>query len=323
MFGLLYLIWEWFVQRLMVLFIEFLNADSLAKAGKGLTGDELGGMFVYAVTSMAMILAPIFGTAMVIGFAAHFVQVGPLFTTESMKFKLSKINPISGFKRMFSIKTVVDLFKSLLKIIILGYIAVNAYQNMFNEFTGYIGTDPYRAFIEIMRNAFLLALQMCIALVFIAAADFLYQWWKYEKDLKMTKQEIKDEYKMMEGDPQIKGKIKAKQRQMSMMRMMSAVPEADVVITNPTHYAVALKYESSASSAPVVIAKGQDYTALKIRALAAEHNIQLVENPPLAQALFSMCEINDEIPSDFYQVVADILVSVYRQTGRTPAAATG
>jgi len=157
---------------------------------------------------------------------------------------------------------------------------------------------------------------MCIVMVFISIADYLYQWWKYEKDLKMTKQEVKDEYKMTEGDPKIKGKIRQKQMQMSAMRMMSKVPEADVVITNPTHYAVALVYDDKVSGAPSVLAKGQDYIARKIREVALENDIDIVENPPLAQSLYSMCEIGDEIPEELYQAVADILVFVYRQKGR-------
>jgi flagellar biosynthetic protein FlhB len=153
-------------------------------------------------------------------------------------------------------------------------------------------------------------------MVFIALADYLYQWWKFEKDLRMTKQEIKDEYKMMEGDPAIKGKIRSKQRQMSAMRMMARVPEADVVITNPTHYAVALKYDDKENRAPVVMAKGQDYVARKIKEIALEHNVEIVENPPLAQSLYAICEVDDEIPADLYQAVADILVFVYRQKGK-------
>jgi len=261
-------------------------------------------------------LLPILGTALVAGITINLIQVGPLFTTKPLGMKLNRISPISGIKRMFSVKTVVDLAKSILKILILGYIAYNDYRNLLDTFPGYIGRDVEASFIQIMRTAFLTALKMCMAMIFISIGDFIFQWWKYEKDLRMTKQEVKDEYKMMEGDPQIKGKIKAKQRQMSAMRMMSRVPEADVVITNPTHYAVALKYDDKVSSAPTVIAKGQDYIARKMKEVAIENNIQIVENPPLAQSLFSMCEVDDEIPGDLYQAVADILVFVYRQKGK-------
>jgi len=268
------------------------------------------------MTTLASVLLPIFGAALIAGIGINLVQVGFLFTTKTLGMKLNRISPISGFKRMFSGKTVIDLLKSLLKIILLGYVAYADFSNMLNEFPTYVGRDLYSTFVQIMRAAFLTALKMCIVMVFIAIADFLYTWWKYEKDLRMTKQEVKDEYKMMEGDPQIKGKIRAKQRQMSAMRMMSRVPEADVVITNPTHYAIALKYDDKVSSAPVVIAKGQDYIARKIKEIAIEAGVEIVENPPLAQSLYALCEIDQEIPADLYQAVADILVFVYRQKGK-------
>ena len=319
MFGLLYLIWPWFIDRLKVIFDEHLGPQSIAHAVDGMTINEITAILSRVLMDMLRALFPILGAAMVAGIAINLMQVGFLFTTKSLGMKLNRISPLSGFKRMFSIKTIVDLLKSLLKITILGYIAYSQYRKMLDAFPTYVGRDIYLTFLQIMRDAFMMALKMCIALVFIAAADYLYQWWKYEKDLKMTKQEVKDEYKLMEGDPKIKGKIRQKQRQMSMMRMMSRVPEADVVITNPTHYAVALKYDDKVSKAPVVIAKGQDYIARKIKEVAMEHNIEIVENKPLAQSLYTLCEIDDEIPSDLYQAVADILVFVYRQRGRIRA----
>jgi len=233
-----------------------------------------------------------------------------------MKVKLSKINPINGFKQMFSPRKLVDLVKNLLKIFLVGYVAYTDYITLLDKFGSYVGQDVYVSFIDIMRTAFLMALKMCIVMVFIAVADFLYQWWKHEKDLRMSKQEVKDEYKMMEGDPKIKGKIRQKQMQMSAMRMMQQVPEADVVITNPTHFAVALAYKEKEQIAPTILAKGQDYIAHKIREVAMEHDIQIVENPPLAQSLFAACEVGDEIPDELYQAVADVLVFVYRQKGR-------
>jgi len=316
MFGLLFIIWPWFVERLMYIYNEHLGPQSIIMASRGLTPNELMGLLVRVLMDMAGALFPVLGMALVAGLAINVIQIGFLFTTDTLKPKLNKISPISGFKRMFSVKTLVDLAKSLMKIAILGYIAYSDYTNMLEEFPGFIGRDVHTSFIEIMRNAFLTALKMCLAMIFISIADFLFQWWKYEKDLKMTKQEVKDEYKMMEGDPQIKGKIRAKQRQMSAMRMMSKVPEADVVITNPTHYAIALKYDDTVSTAPIVTAKGQDYLARKIKEVAIEHRIDIVENPPLAQSLYALCEVDDEIPADFYQAVADILVFVYRQKGR-------
>ena len=316
MFGLLFMIWPWYVERLKDIFHAHLGSQSIIEAVGGMTINEITAILSRVLMEMLGVLFPILGAAIIAGIAINLIQVGFLFTTKSLGMKLNRISPISGFKRMFSIKTIIDLLKSLLKVTILGYIAYSEYRKLLDGFPMYVGRDIYVTFIQIMKAAFLLALKMCIALVFIAAADFLYQWWKYEKDLRMTKQEVKDEYKLMEGDPKIKGKIRQKQRQMSMMRMMSRVPEADVVITNPTHYAVALKYDEKVSSAPVVTAKGQDYIAMKIKEVALENNVEIVENKPLAQSLYMLCEIDEEIPADLYQAVADILVFVYRQRGR-------
>jgi len=316
MFGLLLIIWPSFTERLMMIFREYLGPHSIIQVSSGLTRNELMGLISRVMMDMLVALLPILATAMIAGVAINLIQVGFLFTTKSLGMKLNRISPISGFKRMFSVKTLVDLLKSLLKITLIGYIAYSDYSKMLEGFPGFIGRNIYSSFIQIMSTAFTMALKMCLVMVFISVADFLYQWWKYEKDLRMTKQEVKDEYKMMEGDPAIKGKIRAKQRQMSAMRMMARVPEADVVITNPTHYAVALRYDEQTSSAPVVIAKGQDYIARKMKEIALEHNVEIVENPLLAQSLYAMCEIDDEIPADLYQAVADILVFVYRQKGK-------
>ena len=316
MFGLLFLIWQWFVDRLKEIFSEHLGTQSIVQAAGGMTVNELTAVLTRVLMNMLRTLFPILGAAMIAGIAINLLQIGFLFTTKTLGMKFNRVSPLNGFKRMFSIKTVVDLLKSLLKVIIIGYIAYSDFRSMMDGFPTYAGLEIYRTFIQIMRAAFMMALKMCIALAFIAAADFLYQWWKYEKDLRMTKQEVRDEYKLMEGDPKIKGKIRQKQRQMSMMRMMSKVPEADVVITNPTHYAIALKYDEKVGKAPVVLAKGQDYIAIKIKETALEHNVEIVENKPLAQSLYMLCEVNDEIPAELYQAVADILVFVYRQKGK-------
>jgi len=316
MFGVLLVIWPSFTQRLMTIYQEHLGAQSILPASGGLSVNEIRDILPRVLMDMLGALLPILGAAMISGIAINLVQVGFLFTTKPLGMKLSRISPISGFKRMFSPKTLIDLLKSLLKIAFIGYVAYSEYNKLIEEFPGYIGRDIYGAFLQITQTAFRMALKMCLVMVFISGADYFYQWWKYEKDLRMSKQEVKDEYKMMEGDPAIKGKIRAKQRQMSAMRMMARVPEADVVITNPTHYAVALKYDEKSSSAPVVIAKGQDYVARKMKEAAIEHHVEIVENPPLAQSLYALCEIDEEIPADLYQAVADILVFVYRQKGK-------
>jgi len=316
MFGMLFALWEWFVQQMASVFLTHLSLHSILQVSGGLTFNEVMALFTRVLLAFFATIAPLLGAALVAGVAANVLQIGFMFTTETMKVKLNKINPINGFKQMLSPRKLVDLAKNLLKIFLVGYVAYTDYMNLLEKFGRYVGQDIYVSFIDIMRTAFLMALKMCIVMVFIAVADFLYQWWKYEKDLRMTKQEVKDEYKMMEGDPKIKGKIRQKQMQMSAMRMMQQVPEADVVITNPTHYAVALSYDEKVNSAPRVVAKGQDYIARKIREFAIENDVEIVENPPLAQSLYAMCEVNDEIPDELYQAVADILVFVYRQKGR-------
>ena len=316
MFGLLYFLWPWFVEQMQGIFTEHFSTQSIMMASRGMNQNEIMELLARILLGFFSMMFPILGAAMISGIAANVLQIGFMFTTETMKVKLNKINPINGFKQMLSPRKLVDLVKNLFKIFLVGYIAYTDYMNLLEKFGRYVGQEIDISFIDIMQTAFLMALKMCIVMVFIAVADFLYQWWKYEKDLKMTKQEVKDEYKMMEGDPKIKGKIRQKQMQMSAMRMMQQVPEADVVITNPTHYAVALSYKEKEHAAPKVLAKGQDYIAQKIREVAMEHDIQIVENPPLAQSLYAMCEVDDEIPGDLYQAVADILVFVYRQKGK-------
>jgi len=316
MFALLLIIWPSFTLQLTNVFYEFLGEDSISQATRGMSIDELMGILARVMLLLFGAVFPILGVALIAGIVANVLQVGFMFTTDTLKIKLSKINPISGLKQMFSPRKLVDLVKNLAKVIVVGYVAYTDYVVLIDKFPLYVGQDIYTSFVDIMRTAFMMALKMCIAMVFISLADFLYQHWKHEKDLKMTKQEVKDEFKNQEGDPKIKGKIRQKQMQMSAMRMMSKVPEADVVITNPTHYAVALGYEDGISGAPTVLAKGQDYIARKIREVAMEHDIQIVENPPLAQSLFALCEVDDEIPEELYQAVADVLVFVYRQKGK-------
>ena len=316
MFGLLLIIWPSYTEQLMAVYREHLSVHSIIPASGGLNVNELKGILSRALMNMLVILLPVLGASMLAGVAINLVQVGFLFTTKTHGMKLNRISPISGFRRMFSPTTLITLLKSLMKIGLVGYVAYSEYGKLAEEFPGYIGRDVYRTFLLMMEKAFKMALKMCLVMVFVASADFLYQWWKYEKDLRMTKQEVRDEYKMTEGDPAIKGKIRAKQRQMSVMRMMSKVPEADVVITNPTHYAIALKYDERTDDAPVVLAKGQDYIARKIKEIAIEHRVEIVENPPLAQSLYALSEVGEEIPTDLYQAVADILVFVYRQKGK-------
>ena len=312
MFGFLLLYWPTFTQQMTLLYTDYLNNAFVTVQSRDIDVAVVEVAYTQTLISMGMVLLPILLCALLSGLIANVLQVGFLFTTKTLQPKLERINPLQGFKRIFSTRTLTELVKSLLKVICLGYILYGEYEVLLTKFPGFMRLDVYTAFLEIMNMAFLISLKMCLALIVIAAFDFFYQWWRYEKDLRMSKQEIKDEYKLTEGDPQIKGKIRQKQRQMSAMRMMDRVPSADVVVTNPTHYAIALKYAEGQSAAPVVLAKGKDFMARKIKEIAKENNIEMVENRPLAQALFQHCEIDDEIPPEFYQAVADILVYVYK-----------
>jgi len=214
-------------------------------------------------------------------------------------------------KRLFSTHGLVELLKSLLKIIIIGYIA---YICLKGEVINILRTPYLEAetvFIYIVDTITNIAVKICMLLLTLGIMDYGYQWWEYERDLRMTKQEAKEEYKQLEGNPETKSRIKQKQRQLSAKRMINEVPKADVVITNPTHYAVALKYDSSISSAPLLIAKGQGYIALKIKEIAKANKVEIVENKELARQIYNMVNIGEEIPPELYQAVAEILAYIY------------
>jgi flagellar biosynthetic protein FlhB len=315
MFAFMGAYWPTFTENLLGIYTDFLNPAFLStSADNPLTLSYVSGLLMEAALSFIILMLPVLGVAIVSGVVANIAQVGLLFTTKNLRPKFNRISPLQGFKRILSPRSLIELLKSTVKVFALGYIAYTEYTGLLDEFNGYMAAlSVYDAFVSIIQTAFSICLRMCLVLAIIAAVDDLIQWRKFEKDLMMTKQEVKDEYKNTEGDPQIKSRIRQKQRQMSAMRMMEAVPDADVVITNPTHFAVALKYKQGVDPAPRVLAKGQDYMAQKIKAVAREHGIEIVENKPLAQALYNMCEVNDEIPEEFYKAVADILVYVYKR----------
>lgn len=265
------------------------------------------GLLVLVRTTLPLLLIALVA-ALIVGYA----QVGILFTLETLKIQGNRINPLGGFKRIFSMRSVVELVKSILKILIVGWVTYSYLKSKADQVMTLMETDLVDTMFFIGDAAFSVALRICFAMVILGIIDYIYQRYDYEKNLRMTKQEVKDEYKQTEGNPEIKSKIKQKQRQMSMRRMMQEIPKADVVITNPTHFAVALKYDAQKASAPYVIAKGQDYIALRIKQLASENKIQIVENKPLARTLFNTVEIGEAIPPELYQAVAEILAFVYK-----------
>ena len=257
------------------------------------------------------VAGPVMLCAMVVGIVASGAQTRFIFALDPLKPKFSRLNPLSGIKKMFSMRTFIELFKSMLKLVVIGAVFYSEFSVVYQSSINLMYKDVTTAIVEILTAIFNIVLKLCIAFVVIAAFDFLYQWWDHERNIKMTKQEIKEEYKHTEGDPQIKGRIKEMQRKMSNQRMMQEVPKADVVVRNPTHFAVALKYDIDKNRAPVVVAKGQDYVAFKIIDIAKANDVPMIENKPLARALYKEVEIGWEIPPEHYSVMAEILAWVY------------
>lgn len=274
--------------------------------------DQTMMIYIEVIKEMAFIMLPVMLIAMVAAIAGNLIQFGLLFTGEPLKFDLKKIDPMKGLKRIFSIKAIVELLKSLLKISFIGGVtSIILYLNI-DKVLNLAFKTPSAVMKTVGELVALMGITASFVLLFISILDFLYQKFDYEKNLKMSKQDIKDEYKNSEGDPLIKSKIKQRQREMAMRRMMQEVPQADVVITNPTHYAIAIKYTDGEMDAPVVVAKGVDFIAQKIKLIAKENDIVTVENRPLARALYSDTEIGDRIPDQFFKAVAEVLAYVYR-----------
>lgn len=305
-----------YMSREVMSFSERIFSEFAAE-GNRFTYEYLMQLFTATLLVLLKSTLPILLVALFAGLTVNFAQVGFLFTTENLKVKLERINPLSGLKRMFSLHSVVELIKALFKIIIVGYAAYSFVRGETETIMGMMGMDT-TSFAAYLTNVCInLAIRICIVLLLLAILDYGYQWWTYEKNLRMTKQEVKEEYKQTEGNPQIKARIKQKQRQMSLRRMMQEVPKADVVITNPTHLAVALKYDGGKADAPVVLAKGQDYIALRIKEIARENKVEIVENKPLARSIYESTDIGEAIPPDLYQAVAEILAFVYRLKGKS------
>ena len=270
-------------------------------------------LVVYAISCLPLLLA-----AGLVAVVFTFAQTRGLFSTKSMAFKMNRLNPIQGIKKLFSLRGLVELFKSILKIVVLCVIIYNTMKDNFLKIPLFFNMEPIQGAVFVGDLITSLVNSAGAVFVLLAVADYVYQWWEYEKNLRMSKDEIKEEYKQMEGDPQVKGKIKEKQRAMAQNRMMQQVPEADVIIRNPTHYAVAIKYDPQSSRAPKVIAKGMDSIALKIVSIAEESGITITENVPLARGLYAAVELDTEIPEQFYQPVAEVLAFVYSLKKKTP-----
>jgi len=259
----------------------------------------------------ASTILPVMLVIMLAGIVVSGAQTRFLFSHEQIKFKMSRLNPLSGIKKLFSIRSLVELVKSMLKIILLTWLLYGRVRDAMARLPLMIDWDIYQAAVYTGEQIMGLIISVIIAFSAVASADYLYQWWEYEKGIKMTKQEVKDEYKQMEGNPEIKSARRQKQREFATQRMMSQVKDSDVIVRNPTHYAVALKYELEVDPAPIVLAKGKDLIALKIVDEAEKHGVATIENKPLAKGLYELSQIDGVIPDEFYQPVAELLAWLY------------
>ncbi len=274
---------------------------------------SIGDIFSGAMTDLGMILLPMLAVFFVVGFVANVAQVGLKFSPEALAPKWGRLNPLAGIKKvMLSSHSAVELVKGIVKTIVLGIIGYTVIDDLIADAVTLVDSDIRSIARFLVAATSEVVIKVGVAYAVIAAADYFYQKFEFAKNMRMTKQEVKDEYRMNEGDPQVKGRIKTIQRQIAYKRMMTDVPTANVVVTNPTHFAVALKYETGKMSAPKVVAKGADLIALKIKEIAKAHNVPIVEDKPLARALYAAADVGDDIPEKLFQAVAQILAYTYR-----------
>lgn len=318
-----------FILRIMAKLMYKTAADCvtywISIAGGGMEDGKLDGMRVSsklileAGKATLFIAGPVLLASILIPVIVTGIQTKFIFSKKSFQFKLSKLNPFQGIKKMFSVTSVFELFKSLVKLIILFVVVYQEVSSRISDFARLFQMDLSSGLLYTMDAIYTICMKIAVVFVAVAAIDFLFQKYKFDKDMKMTKQEVKEEYKQMEGDPQIKGKRRQKQQQMAMSRMMQDVPTADVVVRNPTHFAVALRYDEDKDTAPVVVAKGADNLAFKIIEKAQDAGVTVVENVPLARGLYKSVELGRAIPYSFYQEVAQVLTYVYTLTDKAPA----
>ena len=298
-------IWKTFSDLFVGLWTQ-IPLKSIAKIGPG---------YVYYTTwsSILIIIVPLLLALLFTAIIVDFVQVGPIFTTETMKFSLDKLNPFEGMKKIiFNVKSLFELAKSMFKVLVLGYIAYESVTKNLGDLLSLIETsDRFASIIMLGKVFYDFTVKSIIFLLVISILDYLFQRWKFMNDQKMTFKELKDEYKQTEGDPLIKSMRRQRQQQIAYGQMMAQVPEADFVVKNPDHIAMALKYDTDMNNAPKVLAKGSELIAEQIIEIAEKHGIPIIENVPLARALFRLVRVNQEIPAELYRAVAEILIFVY------------
>jgi flagellar biosynthetic protein FlhB len=285
---------------------------NLISDGKNFNISMAGYTLLLAMRGLGLVVLPIFAIAFISTFLAEALQTGFLFSFDPLSPKIEKLNPFEGIKKMISLQGFVELIKSILKIIIVFYIAWSAAREDLPYIVVISEAQPWDAIVLGGSIAYKIAIRVGIFYVAVAALDYLYRRWEYMKNLRMTKQEVKEEYKRLEGDPMVKQRMRDLQRQAAHQRMMGAVPQADVVVTNPTHIAVALKYEAKKMKAPILLAKGERIIAEQIRQIAEENEVSIVENEPLARLIYRTTKLNQEVPPGLYQAIAEVLAYVYK-----------
>ncbi len=312
---LMKLLGPWIIKEISSSMIEFMKSISITEMDYA----RLMLLMRNAIIMLAKVAAPITGGIMLMGLVANVAQVGFLFTLKPLVPKLEKINPLSGFKRLFSMRSIVETLKNIVKLSIIITVAYITLKKEFGTMLTLSDTSVLSIWTFALAVSYKVILRIAMAMIIIAILDYAYQRFEHEKQLKMTHQEVKEERKQLDGDPQVKSRIRSLQREMARRRMMEQVPKATVVVTNPTHIAIALRYEPEENDAPVVVAKGKDLIAQRIKKLAKESNVPVVEDKPLARSMYDKVELGFPIPVEFFTAMAEVMAYVYRLKNKNAA----
>ena len=305
----------WLMSKVTLMNFVFLESPHSIEVNN----ESIQGLFRVTATELFLVVGPILFFFLILGFLATFIQVGRTFSWEKTKPKWNKVSPLSGIKRLISPRSLVEFAKGLVKLVLVGLVLFFVALPLLDDIELFPGFDLFVSFKRIQEIAVILVFWTIAIMSIVAALDFAYQKHDHIKKLRMTKQEVKDEHKHLEGDPKVKARLAQIRQERQRARMIANVTEADIVITNPTHYAVALKYEINTMPAPILVAKGVDELALRMRDVADENEVPIVENPPLARALYAAVELNESIPEHLYHAVAEVIGYVFRLTGKLPS----
>jgi flagellar biosynthetic protein FlhB len=302
----------YFTSTVMIEKVVAMTRWTFMESGRFVIDDStIGHLIIAFVIKMFGVIGPLLLTVVVIAVLANIIQIGFISSSEAIMPKLSKISPLRGAQRLFSIRALVELAKNILKIVIVGIVAYLTIKGEVRDLVTLGNMSTWGVMTYMGNVTFKVIFRSCWILLVLAVLDYMFQKWEFEKNLRMSKQEIKDEFKQTEGDPLIKSRIKRIQREMARKRMMARVPEADVIITNPTHLAVALVYDQGSMDAPTVLAKGRGFIAEKIKEIGRKSGVPIIENKPLAQVLYKVVDVNGVIPTNLYTAVAEVLAYVY------------